>query len=117
MALSSANSSQTYYDFEKFGWQDSNFIIHPEHWFMAARITTDGLWRVTYGENNIGLTRDELRERLPKKFKDMLPGHPDPEEYKVVNFSPYKVHQRLAKDLRVGRFLLAADAAHLCNPL
>lgn len=83
---------------------------------MAARISRDGLWRVSYGESS-GLTRDELFERQPKKFRDMLPGHPEPEDYKMVNFSPYKVHQRLAKQMRVGRFLLAADAAHLCNPL
>ena len=83
---------------------------------MVARISNDGLWRVTYGEIP-GLTKEELAERLPGKFKAMFPGHPDPEEYRVVNFSPYKVHQRLAEKLRVGRFLLAADAAHLCNPL
>ena len=83
---------------------------------MVARISNDGLWRVTYGEIP-GLTKEELSERLPSKFKAMFPGHPDPEEYRVVNFSPYKVHQRLAEKLRVGRVLLAADAAHLCNPL
>ncbi|OJJ00801.1 hypothetical protein ASPVEDRAFT_27513 [Aspergillus versicolor CBS 583.65] len=51
--------------------------------------------------------------------------------YKIVKFSSYKVHQRLAHRMRAGRFLLAADAAHcklhpdssippsdlsLCNP-
>lgn len=106
----------TYYDFDKFKWKDANFIVDPEHWFMAARISKDGLWRITYGEKP-GFTMDELRERLPGKFKAMLPGHPEPNEYKVANFAPYKVHQRLAKSMRVGRFLLAADAAHLCNPL
>ena len=83
---------------------------------MAAKITNDGLWRVTYGEKP-GLTSEELRTRLPEKFKSMLPGHPEPDQYQIKNFSPYKVHQRLAKSMRVGRFLLAADAAHLCNPL
>ena len=83
---------------------------------MAARITNDGLWRVTYGETP-GLSADELRARQPKKFEQMLPGHPTPDQYNMVNFSPYKVHQRLAEKMRVGRFLLAADAAHLCNPL
>jgi 2-polyprenyl-6-methoxyphenol hydroxylase-like FAD-dependent oxidoreductase len=78
---------------------------------MAARITNDGLWRVTYGELP-GLTFEELKERQPMKFKIMLPGHPNPEDYDMVNFSPYKVHQRLARKMRVGRVLLAADAAH-----
>jgi 2-polyprenyl-6-methoxyphenol hydroxylase and related FAD-dependent oxidoreductases len=78
---------------------------------MAARISDDGLWRVTYGEVP-GLSLDELKARQPAKFKACLPGHPQPIDYKMVNFSPYKVHQRLAKKMRVGRFLLAADAAH-----
>ncbi|OGM45636.1 hypothetical protein ABOM_006229 [Aspergillus bombycis] len=102
--------------FEKYGFDwDSNFIIHPEHWYMAARISNDGLWRVSYGEV-AGLSFDELKARQPAKFKAFLPGSPDPGDYRVANFSPYKVHQRLAKKMRVGRFLLAADAAHLCNP-
>lgn len=69
------------------------------------------MWRVSYGEK-AGMTRDELLARQPKKWKEMLPGSPDPADYKIVNFSPYKVHQRLAKSMRVGPFLLAADAAH-----
>ncbi|KAM0809722.1 putative FAD-binding domain-containing protein [Seiridium cardinale] len=103
------------YNFDQYDLSDSNFIVHPEHWSMTARITRDGLWRVTYGEIP-GLSNDELRQRLPEKFKAFLPGAPNPGQYEVVNFSPYKVHQRLAKQMRVGRFLLAADAAHLCNP-
>ncbi|KAL1887243.1 hypothetical protein Sste5346_010338 [Sporothrix stenoceras] len=108
-------ATNVYYLFEKYNYWDSNFFIDPVHWHMAAKITKDGMWRVTYGEVP-GLTRDELIARQPEKFKTILPGHPDPGGYKLVNISPYKVHQRLAESMRVGRFLLAADAAHLCNP-
>ncbi|OBR11866.1 FAD binding domain-containing protein [Colletotrichum higginsianum IMI 349063] len=109
-------ATNTYYDFAgKFGWHDANFVIHPEHFFMAARITADGLYRVTYGEEP-NLSHDELRARRREKFKTMLPGHPGPDEYEVVNFAPYKMHQRCAPRFRAGRFMLAADAAHLCNP-
>jgi hypothetical protein len=48
-----------YYPFEKFGYIDSNFIIDPEDWYMAAKITPDGMWRVSYGELP-GLTPDEV---------------------------------------------------------
>lgn len=82
---------------------------------MAAKITRDGLYRITYGEVP-GLSREEYLARLPWKFETMLPGRPKPDEYKVVNFSPYRMHQRCAPKFRVGRVLLAADAAHLCNP-
>jgi hypothetical protein len=50
---------QVYYPFEKWGYIDSNFIIDDEHWYMAARISNDGMWRVSYGELN-GLSRDEV---------------------------------------------------------
>lgn len=46
----------------------------------------------------------------------MLPGHPEPDSYKLLNISHYRIHQRCAPSFRVGRILLAADAAHLCNP-
>lgn len=109
-------ATNVYYDFHKYGYEDANFIVHPEHWHMASRITTDGMWRVSYGEK-AGFTHEQLAERQPMKFQAMLPGNPTPDQYKLVNFSPYRVHQRLAEAMRVGRFLLAADAAHLCNPL
>ncbi|KIW97275.1 uncharacterized protein Z519_02667 [Cladophialophora bantiana CBS 173.52] len=107
------------YPFEKFGYDDANFFIHPEHWHMVARLTKNadgsGWWRVSYGEIS-GLTREELIARQPMKYEAMLPGHPKPGEYNLAAISPYKIHQRLVEKMRVGRFMLAADAAHICNP-
>ena len=77
--------------------------MHDRH--MVARIQTDGLCRVTYGEIG-GLTYDQMKERQPGKFEAFLPGNPTPDKYKLVNFSPYKVHQRCVDKMRVGRFLL-----------
>ncbi|KAL2786627.1 hypothetical protein BJX66DRAFT_346676 [Aspergillus keveii] len=108
-------ATNVYYDFARFGYEDSNFIVHPQDWYMAAKISKDNLWRVTYGDVP-GLTNEEYVERLPARYRDILPGQPEPSAYKVTNVGPYKMHQRLAKSLRVGRFLLAGDAAHLCNP-
>ncbi|KAG8629439.1 hypothetical protein KVT40_003304 [Elsinoe batatas] len=108
-------ATNVYYDLEKNGWGNGGFMVDPEHWSMATIIQPDGLLRVTYGEVP-GLSKDEYLARLPGKFRSILPGKPKPLDYKLVNFSPYKVHQRCAKRFRVGRFLLAADAAHLCNP-
>ncbi|EME82596.1 uncharacterized protein MYCFIDRAFT_36404 [Pseudocercospora fijiensis CIRAD86] len=98
-----------------FDWPTSNFMIHPEHFSMIAQLSNDRLLRVTYGEE-LGLSNEQMRERLPWKFRTLVPGAPEPGEYEVVGFSPYKIHQRCAETLRKGRFLLAADAAHLCNP-
>jgi len=83
---------------------------------MAAQLTADGMWRLTYGDV-YGLSREEYLKRLPQRYAEILPGHPQPDEYKIVAASPYKLQQRCAPSLRVGRFLLVADAGHLCNPL
>ncbi|CAK7222037.1 hypothetical protein SBRCBS47491_004731 [Sporothrix bragantina] len=110
-------ATNTYYDFDKYGYHDANFIIHPEHWYMAARISKDGMWRITYGELT-GLTNEELIARQPMKFEKFLPGHEPPEAgaWKLDSISPYKVHQRLVEKMAVGHICLVADAAHLCNP-
>jgi len=42
---------------------------------------------------------------------------PRDEPYDVLYNSFYRVHQRVAKEFRVGRVLLAGDAAHSNNPL
>ena len=105
-----------YYDFSPYDYDDSQFFVDHEHWHMVAKIQADGLYRVTYGEIS-GLTTEQLRDRLPGKYKAFLPGAPDPGQYNLVGFSPYKVHQRCVDNMRVGKVLLAADAAHLCNPL
>lgn len=81
---------------------------------MAARITDDGCWRVTYGDI-AGLTKEEYLERQPMRFEKLLPAL-KPGTYKLTNASPYKLQQRCAPTFRVGRFVLVADAAHLCNP-
>ncbi|PMD49073.1 FAD/NAD(P)-binding domain-containing protein [Hyaloscypha variabilis F] len=109
-------ATNVYYPFdEKNGWTDSNFIITPDNWFMAAKITKDGLWRVTYGEV-MGCSDEELVDRQASKFEKMILGAPQPSDYKLVSISPYKIHQRRANRFREGRFLLAGDAAHICNP-
>ena len=42
---------------------------------------------------------------------------PRPQRYEVPYKGIYRVHQRVAKDWRQGRIVLAGDAAHLNNPL
>lgn len=80
---------------------------------MVAKITQDGLWRVSYGES-ADLTFEEVLARQPEKFRIMLRLEPD--QYRVANCYPYRIHQRCAERFRVGRVCLAADAAHIVNP-
>jgi len=90
-------------------------MIDPENWHIVARLSKDGLWRVSYREDAQKTLRQVLDDH-PARFEQLLPGHPKPEDYTIVNISPYKLHQRCAEKFRVGRICLAADAAHLCNP-
>ncbi|KAI1624937.1 putative monooxygenase [Exophiala viscosa] len=109
-------ATNVYFPFdERYGWTDSNFIIDRENWYMAAKISKNGLWRVTYGEQS-GLSDEVLLSRQPEKFRHMLPGNPDPSKYTLTSISPYQIHQRRAPTFRNKRFLLAGDAAHVCNP-
>ena len=106
-----------YYDFKaKHGYGDVSFIVHPTNWYMAAKITNEGLWRFTYGDIP-GLTTEEYRKRNAQRVREILPSPPNPEEFTLDRLSPYKLQQRCAPSFRVGRFALIADAAHLCNPL
>lgn len=84
---------------------------------MVAKISRDDhLYRVSYSEKP-GLNRDEYIKRQPARYKEILPGNLEPSDYNITNISPYKLQQRCAPAFRKGRFLLAADAAHVCNPL
>lgn len=91
-------------------------LIHPKNFYLAARITKDGLYRVTYGETP-SLTREEYIARQPMRYQEILPGSPKPGDYQITSISPYQMQQRCTPSFRVGRVVFAADAAHVCNPL
>jgi len=100
------------YDFAAHGYDDANMVIDPVDWAVIAKLGNDNLWRVTYGED-ANLDEAAILKRLPERFARILPGG---EPYRIDNFSPYRVHERCATSFRVGRVLLAGDAAHACNP-
>ncbi|KAL4885437.1 FAD/NAD(P)-binding domain-containing protein [Aspergillus karnatakaensis] len=108
-------ATNVYYPFDEFGYDDLNFFIDPKNWHIVARLTKDGLWRISYQADGSKSLREVLDDH-PARFQELLPGHPKPEDYTILNLSPYRLHQRSAQKYRVGRICLAADAAHLCNP-
>ncbi|HKE44409.1 MAG TPA: FAD-dependent monooxygenase [Steroidobacteraceae bacterium] len=101
------------FDFATSGYGQSNVVLDPEHWAIIVKLDRSGLWRCTYREDG-ELSEAEVRRRLPERyalFADMLPRH-SPEA-----MTPYRAHDRCAERFRVGRVLLAGDAAHLVNPI
>jgi len=73
------------------------------------------LWRVLFPtaeqESDERVLSDEFIEA---RLQGLLPR---PERYEVVHRTLYKVHQRVASRFRLGRVMLAGDAAHINNPL
>lgn len=92
-------------------------MIDREHWGLIARRGKGGLWRVTYGDPVTGLTDEEYLERRPAHLKAMLPGHPDPDQYRIEQTNLYNIHNRCVDHFKVGRIILAGDAAHINNPM
>jgi 2-polyprenyl-6-methoxyphenol hydroxylase-like FAD-dependent oxidoreductase len=105
-----------YPGFETHNWTGGNYLIDPEYWGLIANRGKGGLWRVTYGDNAVGLTDAEYELRREKAFEVMLPGHPKPGEYKVEQTDHFRMHNRCVDRMRVGRVLLVGDAAHVNNP-
>ncbi|HEY1961948.1 MAG TPA: FAD-dependent oxidoreductase [Rhizomicrobium sp.] len=100
------------YDFEKYDFEPANMIADPVNWAVAARLGRDNLWRVTFGED-ADLPEEDVLARIPDHYAAILPGN---EPYRLAAWSPYRVQERCATTFRVGRVLLAGDAAHACNP-
>ncbi len=101
------------YDFERHGFEPANMIADPINWAVVARLGRENLWRVTFSEDAV-LPEESLEERIRERYAVLLPDPAAP--YRIAAYSPYRVHERCAPTFRVGRTLLAGDAAHACNP-
>ena len=106
-------ATNLYYDFKKHGFGPANMVSDPIDWAVVAVLGKDDMWRVTYGED-VSLAEEEARRRIPERYAKILPDPTEP--YEIAAASPYRVHERCAPTFRVGRALLAGDAAHVCNP-
>ena len=101
------------YDFDSFGIAPSTFVRHPDDWAFLIKINHQGLWRITFGED-ANLPWDGVADRAPDRFRKILLDPDLPCELVAIN--SYQVHERCASSFRVGRVLLAGDAAHINNP-
>jgi 3-(3-hydroxy-phenyl)propionate hydroxylase len=100
-------------DFHNFGFTSNAYVADPKEW--AAVFHMPGLWRLAFPvhpeEDEAEVLADDAVEARMQRFV------PLPHRYEVPHKGVYSVHQRVAKDWRAGRILLAGDAAHLNNPL
>jgi 3-(3-hydroxy-phenyl)propionate hydroxylase/6-hydroxy-3-succinoylpyridine 3-monooxygenase len=100
-----------YYDFEKYGW-NSGYLVDPVYGAVVYKINLDGLWRFTFAEQATQ-PLETVMERILQFIRTVLPGD---QRYELALHTAYNMHQRTAATYRVGRVLLAGDAAHLTNP-
>jgi 3-(3-hydroxy-phenyl)propionate hydroxylase/6-hydroxy-3-succinoylpyridine 3-monooxygenase len=100
------------HDFDAAGYALSTLVIDARHGAVIVKISADGLWRCTYMED-AALPEASFMDRLPAAYAALLTGD---KVYWLERAAPYRMHQRCAERFRVGRVLLAGDAAHVTNP-
>jgi 3-(3-hydroxy-phenyl)propionate hydroxylase len=100
-----------YYDFEKYGW-NSGYLVDPVYGAVVYKINLEGLWRFTFAEQATQ-PLETVMDRILQFIQTVLPGD---QKYELALHTAYNMHQRTAATYRVGRVVLAGDAAHLTNP-
>jgi 3-(3-hydroxy-phenyl)propionate hydroxylase len=103
----------THADFHQLGFTSNAYVADPREW--AAVFHMPGLWRLAFpvhpDEDEAEVLAAEAVEARMQRF--VKRNQPYDVPYKGI----YRVHQRVAKDWRQRRIILAGDAAHLNNPL
>ena len=100
-------------DLEPLGYARSVMLIDDVYGAVVVKINNDNLWRCTFAEK-ADLPEESVLERIPEMFANIIPEMGD--DYELVQYSPYRMHQRAASSFRKGRVMLAGDAAHSTNP-
>jgi 3-(3-hydroxy-phenyl)propionate hydroxylase len=110
--------ASTTYDYEPHGYRFNTYVADPVDWSAMFKMPgngPEGLWRVLFPvrpeEDEAEALSGDNVERLMQGFQ------PKAGRYEIQYKSMYKVHQRVAGQFRVGRALLAGDAAHVNNPI
>jgi 3-(3-hydroxy-phenyl)propionate hydroxylase len=95
-----------------------NYFSDPDEWcnlFKVRGESPSGLWRAIFPlrhdeDDAEALAPDKIEARLQKFF-------PKAGRYHVEYVNVYPVSQCVAATMRLGRILLAGDAAHVNNPI
>ncbi|WP_158598082.1 FAD-dependent oxidoreductase [Noviherbaspirillum saxi] len=108
----------TTYDLREQGFTGNAYIADPDEWcaiFVQPHEGPPGIYRIAFPITSEMDDQEVLSERF---VQSRIQGFLSPDmEYDIPYKSVYRVHQRVAKTFRVGRVMLAGDAAHVNNPL
>ena len=95
-----------------------NYMADPQEWTNLFKVAGDdlkGRWRAVYNtredeSDEEALSDAAVRARLGRIYVPEA-------ERDYLHLNLYNVHQRVARQFRVGRAFLCGDAAHVNNPI
>jgi len=104
------------YDFRRHGYTERNYISDPDEWSNLFHWKgPPDRWRVHFPtaetEDPEALCRPEALQARLQRFL------PTGQPFEIVGSNLYTVHQRVARNFRVGRVILAGDSAHVNSPI
>jgi 3-(3-hydroxy-phenyl)propionate hydroxylase len=110
--------ASTHFDFGGLGFAMNSYISDPVNWAAVFKMPHDGppgIWRAVF-PGDPALPDEALlaADAVERAMQGIVPRA---ERYAIRYKSVYRVHQRVAQTFRVGRVLIAGDAAHLNNPM
>jgi 3-(3-hydroxy-phenyl)propionate hydroxylase len=95
------------------GLADVSYYADPEQWFFLLKVP--GLWRAMFPVGPEVAEDDVMSDAYAERcMARVIAGRGG---YDIRHRTLYRVHQRVAARFRLGRVLLAGDAAHINNPL
>ena len=104
------------YDFTKHGFTERNYISDPvEYSNLFHWKGPPDRWRIHFPTDP---NEDEAKLTDPKAMQARLKAFlPIDGDFEICGFNLYPVHQRVAKNFRVGRAILVGDSAHVNSPI
>ena len=104
------------YDFRQHGYAERNYISDPvEYSNLFHWKGPPDRWRIHFPtaieDDENELKRPEALQGRLKRFLDI------DHDFEICACNLYTVHQRVAKNFRVGRVVLAGDSAHVNSPI
>jgi 3-(3-hydroxy-phenyl)propionate hydroxylase len=105
-------------DLAPHGYTFNAYVADPVDWgaiFKMPHDGPDGLWRVLFPPDPALPDEEVLGHEFAAKGLKHFLSLPGPFDIEHTNI--YSVHQRVAAEFRLGRYLIVGDAAHVNNPL
>jgi 2-polyprenyl-6-methoxyphenol hydroxylase-like FAD-dependent oxidoreductase len=106
------------------GLMSVNYVADPAEWLVLLQ--TPDHWRVLFPIEDVPIEDESNGTGQPSDDELSAPGAVEqrlqgvarlPTRYPVHHSTIYRVHRRVAATFRLGRVLLAGDAAHINSPL